>query len=89
MHIDCFISIKDIHESYPDGQLDKIMLYNNVFNIPPNTLNYLLTNYGDWQTIFCSTELWVKYDKLIRNGYIPQEVTEFMNKWKTKLECEQ
>lgn len=90
INIDCAPLIKGIHSLYYEcgcQQLGKVELYGEVFNTPSDTLRYLSDYYGkNWQNVFCSYELWQKHHKTLRSGSIPQEVEDFMNKWKCLLE---
>lgn len=84
--IDGWVSVKGIHKDL-DTYDGKIVLYGEEFNVPPNRLEYLSNYYGkNWKDVFCSYELWLKYCEELRIGNIPQEVEEFMSKWKPLLE---
>jgi hypothetical protein len=88
IHIDCHPIIKDIHSPFVyDVMLDKIVLYGKEFNIPPNHLQFLSDYYGkNWRDVFCSHNLWTIHYKSLRSGDVPQEVEDFMIKWKPLLE---
>lgn len=88
--IDGWLSVKGIHDdidTYCGKPLDKIVLYGKEFNVPPNHLQYLSRYYGEnWRDVFCSYELWLKHCEKLRSGRVPQEVEDFMKKWKPLLE---
>lgn len=91
VHIDCLVSISGIHGSYSEfyngKPLDNVILYGETFYTPPNPSTYFEYYYGKtWQSIYCSPELWRKHYKLLRDGHIPQEVDDFMKKWRPLLE---
>lgn len=90
VYIDCLVLVKGIHKSYGwfyEGKLGKIELYGEVFNTPLDIEFYLSEYYGkNWRDVFCSYELWSKHCEELRLGHVPQEVEDFMNKWKPLLE---
>lgn len=90
IHIDCLVALKGIHPTYEyDRVLDKVKLYGETFNAPPDHIKFLSDYYGEnWKDVFCSYSLWVKHRKSIIGGHIPQEVEDFMIKWKPLLEDE-
>lgn len=87
MHMDCMPVIKDIHPEYIyDRPLEKVILYDVEFNAPPDHLQHLSDYYGkNWKEIFCSFDLWMKHKESLREDIVPQEVTDFMNKWRPLL----
>jgi len=89
INIDCMVYVKGIYEAYKsyDGrQLGKIELYGTIFNTPPDVLYDLSNYYGkNWKDVFCSYELWIKHQDALREGCIPQEVKDFMDKWSSLL----
>jgi cytidyltransferase-like protein len=90
IYVDCLVSVKGIHElnDWYDGQkLGQITLYDETFNTPSDIESYLSNYYGkNWKDVFCSYELWEKHHKVLREGIVPQEVEDFMNKWKPLME---
>lgn len=88
VHIDCLPVIKGIHSEYIyNAPLEKVALYGETFNAPPNHLQILSTYYGEnWSKVFCSFGLWMKYKESLLKGIVPQEIEDFMNKWKPLLE---
>lgn len=90
IHVDCIPVLKGFHSTYVyDVPLEKVVLYGEAFNVPPNHLQYLSDYYGkNWQDVFCSYSLWMKHCESLRNGHVPQEVEDFMRKWKPLSEEE-
>lgn len=88
IRIDCLVTVKGIHPTYVyDEPLGKVVLYGEIFNIPPNHLQYLSDYYGkNWQDVFCSYKLWMNNIAALREGHVPQEIYDFMMKWKPLLE---
>ncbi len=89
VYVDCLILVKGVHKLYGwcDGRpLGKVVLYDETFNTPPDIEFYLSDYYGkNWRDVFCSYELWSKHNDALRAGHVPQEVEDFMNKWKPLL----
>lgn len=93
VHIDCIPVVKGIHSEYMYNEddsgsilLENVVLYGEEFNAPYGYLQHLSDYYGEnWKEVFCSFDLWMKYKESLRKGIVPQEVTDFMNKWRPLL----